>query len=239
MSDEDTKAADHQAENGDENLDSKKQDGDETQKAADTQAVEGGDKKAKDDVKKEENPYKKQLDDLNADLEKKDDIIGKKNRALESEKKARKEAEQALEDKEDKVDQDKSLSKKEREDIKAELRDEFKAERQKEKFEDALESHTDDEVKKELVRKIYDNRIVKTGNIKEDLANALAIADRNVNAAALERMAQQERDENDMSFYQSSDVRSETETRDQNSVNKVAAQILRNAGEEKAIKKLK
>ena|SRR3990167_4123616 len=239
MSDEDKKAADQQAETVEENSNSKNEDGKDNQDTKDTQAVEDGKKKAGDDVKKEENPYKKQLDEMNDSLAKKDDIIDKKNRALDSEKTKRREAEKALEEKEDEIDDDKSLSKTEREALKAEMRDEYRAERQKEKFEDALESHTDDDVKKELVRKIYDHRIVKTGNVKEDLANALAIADRNVNAALIEKQAQMERDENDMAGYQSSDVRGEADTKGQNPAHKIAAQILKNAGQEKAIKHLK
>lgn len=239
MSDEDKKAADQQAETVEENNDSKNDEGKDTQETKDTQAVEDGKEKAGNDVKKEESPYEKQLKELNDSIAKKDDIIEKKNRALNSEKNKRKEAEDALADKEDEIDDDKSLSKSDREALKAEMRAEYRAERQIEKFEEALESHTNDKVKRELVRKIYDHKIVKSGNVQEDLANALAIADRNVNAALIEKQAQMERDENDMADYQSSDVRGEADSKSQNPAHKIAAQILRNAGKEKAIKHLK
>lgn len=222
---EELNPADQQAENADENLNSNNEGEKETQETEESQAVEA---QKGDDVKKEESPYKAQLEKLNAEIAKKDDIISKKNRALEAEKERRKEAEKA---REAEIDNDKSLSKSDREALKEELRAEFR-------FDSLLASATTDKVEQEVIRKVYDLKIVKSGDVQEDFKNALAIARRDVMAAQLEQQAQREREESELSFYQSSDIRG-SNPQEQDPVKRMAASILRSLGQDKAIKNLK
>jgi len=220
--------AENKAQDQDEILDEN-----DTQKNEEDQTVEDTDPSG-DDEKQEDSPYKKQLDELNEELSKKDDIIDKKNRALEAEKKKRKELEKAKDsevNKEGEVIDKVSL----KEEVKAEL----KAELVREKVSELISEYTTDKVERELVQKIYDFRIVKTGNLTEDLESAIAIANKSLVQEAKSRAKEQDEEETDMFSSMSSHAKSSVKGLYKDPSKRVAAQLLRSMGMEQAIKHLK
>lgn len=112
----------------------------------------------------EESPFKKQLDELQkradeaeAKLQEKDKIIENKNRAIEASKKKLKES--GPED---------------------ELESRILARLEEKQNESSLDSKvkalTDDATEQELIKQHYKVSIVKTGNLENDLKNAVALA---------------------------------------------------------------
>lgn len=144
--------------------------GTQTDEGAEGTQPEGGDVE-----KKEENHYEKQLKELKADNEKKDDIIDKKNRALESEKKRRKALESEAEKHEEKGDEEKpseTVSRLER--IERSL------------LRKEIHTLTDSPEESELVEHYFYNRIQRTGDDAKDLELALAGANSHLVAQAKE-----------------------------------------------------
>lgn len=198
----------------------------DTHKNDDTQAVED-DKDVGDDEKQEESPFKKQLEELNDELSKKNDIIDKKERALQAEKRKNKEfkREEIVEEKKEDVQFDE---------------DAFEA-RMTAKWElkQMLKEHTQDAVERELIQKIYDNRIIKTGDVDKDFRAAVAIANQNVVFDYKNGQLQREKEEDEVLESMSFDAPSKNRSKLQDPVKKLAASILRNAGKPDAIKNLK
>lgn len=213
--------AEKQASEQDTNLDEK-----DTQKT-DTQTVE--DAEGGDDEKQEESPFKAELDKLNIELEKKNDIIEKKNRAIEALKKKK-------EEKKEEVDESETTDK---DSLKQEIIQEYRRERELEKFSDLLSAFTEDKVEKELIQKIYENRIVKTGNVVEDFKTSVAIAHKDVVLRSREEELEREADEERQSFSMIGNMRSNNKSKNINPVNREAAKLLRAIGVPEAIKKLK
>jgi|ERR1035437_7213320 hypothetical protein len=138
-----------------------------------SQAVEGEGQNSTgpaNDVKQEGkqgevSPYQKQLDELKAANSKKDEIIEKKNRALEAEKTKRKEAEA-------------NKKSDETEDQRMERVADQAAERryQKGALDNKIKAFTSDPVEQEVIRKHYEQSIQQTGNLETDFERAVAIA---------------------------------------------------------------
>jgi len=131
------------------------------------QTDEGTDQTSKEGEnveKKEDSPYKAQLDEMNARLKEKEDIIAKKDKALEVKNRAIKEL------KSEKTVSDEEAEMEERVLAKMETR---QAERE---FKNAVAALTGDETEKALVIQHYEQSIVRTGNVQRDLKSALALA---------------------------------------------------------------
>lgn len=208
-----------------ENLEQKDTENQDTQTDENTSTEEA----EKDVDKQEESPFKAELDKVKADLAKKDDIISKKNRAIEALKKKKEEEVEVKED--EQVDEKAKL--------KDEIIAEYRRERELEKFTDLLTNFSEDATERELIQTIYDNRIVKTGNVLEDFQASVAIAHKNTVLRQREAEYAEQEEEENQSFSMRAGMRSNNKTKSVSPVNREAAKLLRAIGQPDAIKKLK
>lgn len=197
-----------------------------------TQTDEGnGPDKAKEDVEKEEeNPYQKQLDELNKAVEKKDEIIEHKNRALEAEKSKRKEIEKKLE----------TAAPSESDELKKQIENLTKSIEaiNSSKLDEKIARLTDDPVKQEVIKKHYQQSIVKTGNEELDIRRALAIADENIVYQYHENKAREEGNDLFLSGLPKSSVRGKQAGVTADPVAREAAELLKSWGQDKAADRL-
>lgn len=140
--------------------------------------------------KQEENPYEKELAELRkrdeerkAELEKKEEIIEHKNRAIETLKKKTKEVEESKVEK----------LEKEIEALKSNL--------QGDSVKQKISQLTNDPAERELIERHYNNSIVKSGNLLEDLQNAIAIANRSLVLEQKQNRALEEGNENFLATF--------------------------------------
>lgn len=203
----------------------------ETGETTDAQTDEGGDAADVDkpaeggDSAEEENPYKAELDDIqrrNAELEdalkKKEEIIEHKNRAIESTKKKSKDFD---------VD---SL----KESIKSELRSELL----EQEIQKKINVISSDRSERDLIQHHYQNSIRKTGNVEEDLMNAVALANRKTVWNERITRASEERNEEFLTSVRPSDARGATKSIITDPVLREAAKLVR-AVKPEAVKHLK
>ena len=192
----------------------------ETLKTDDSQTVENADDasiEGEDDGKQEEkNPYEEQIEELRAkeknlqeELEKKDDIISKKNRALESEKKKRREE---LEEKENALIEEPDEEKRDdlRDDI-AELKKQVQTNQDRlveAEIDRIIVTFTTDEKEQEAVKLHYKHTIQKSDNLKKDILNAWAVANAKVVVQERRKKQDEEDQEDFLTGFQSSDKKS-------------------------------
>lgn len=167
-----------------------------------SQAVEnqGKDSAKGNDVKQqgeqEISPYQKQLDELVKINKEKDEIIEKKNRALESEKTKRKEAEAATKSSE--TEEEKMLR----------VADEAAERRfQKGVLEAKIQAFTNDPVEQEVIRKHYQGSIQKTGNLDTDFRRAVAVANENLVMEQKAQNVEREQNQEFMTGFQGNSMR--------------------------------
>jgi ribonucleotide reductase alpha subunit len=191
-----------------------------------TQTDEVGNKDVDKQEGVEKSVYEIELERVNAELAKKDDIISKKNRALEAEKKANK----AI---------DKDVLKAEiRDELKKELSQEWKSDLNQSELDRKLNALTADPAERELIKTHYNNSIVKSGNLDEDLQYALAIANRKTVFDQRVNRAIEEKNENFLTSFQGSDIRSKMSGVTQDPIKQQAAELLKNWGQDKAAENL-
>lgn len=190
----------------------------------------GADTSGGDVEKQEQSPYQQQLDELNKKLEKKDEIIEHKNRAIESEKNKRKELEQKLETA--KPSDVESLEQK----IK-QLTESIESIKGS-KLDEKISRLTDDPVKQEVIKKHYHNSIVRTGDEDVDIRRALAIADENIVYQYHENRAREEGNDLFLTALPKSDVRGRQAGITSNPIALEAAQMLKNWGQDAAAERL-
>lgn len=142
------------------------------------------------DVEKQElSVYEKELAELKKreeesknQVEKLKDIVDKKNRALEAEKKKNK--------------PDFSEVEKLREEL-----DKLRADIMGGELNKSISAITNDQAERELILRHYNTSIVKTGNLEEDLQNALAIANRSIVMEQKRNKALEEGNENFLASF--------------------------------------
>lgn len=185
----------------------------ETPTTTETETDEGvkveTDSPAADVDKEEPSPYeielaelRKQKEAADALIQKKDEIIEHKNRALQAEKKKAK-ADPSSED--------------------------AVTERVIERlaFDRKVEAVTTDAAERDLIRHHYQNSIVRTGNVDDDLAMAVAIANRKTVMAQREAQAREEGRENYMTSFPASTARGSQKSTITDPILKQAEQLVR------------
>ena len=195
----------------------------ETPKTPVTEAVEGSE--TTDDVKQEQSPYLEELEaikkreaDLVKEVEERKRQLELKDRALQAEKKKAKEA--TPDDLEERI---------------------------KRSVNEALQAGdvsrhvnglTSDTHERELILHHYENSIIKTGNLAEDVMTALAVANRKVVAEQRANAAREEGRENFLTSLPQSDIRGQQKATITDPVLREAAKLVQNVNP-KAVQYLK
>lgn len=183
----------------------------------DTQTVEGSEDNATNDVKQEENLYEKELAelrkreaDLQAELDKKDEIIEHKNRAIESTKKKLQISD--ISEKEELVKRLESLeSRLGGSEVKG-----------------VISKFTADPAEKELIEYHYNKSIVRTGDMDKDIQMAIAIANQNLVMQQKRNQAIEEGNENFLaSFSKNGSIKGEMPSQTANPVQRAAEDLVR------------
>lgn len=180
--------ADQQAEDtqvsADETENSTNEDTETTENAASTQEDSG------DGEKQELSPYERELaklrkrdEEREKELAKKDEIIEHKNRALEATKKQLKEAKPS-----------------EVEELKAKIA-KLESRVGGDEAKRLISTLTTDQAERELIEHHYNSSIVKTGNLVDDIQNALALANRSVVMEQKRNRAIEEGNENFLASF--------------------------------------
>lgn len=173
--------------------------------------VASGAQPASEDVdKKEETIYEKELRELREANAKKDEIIEKKNRAIQSLKKEKGESEdpekEALLERLERLENNVSVS----------------------EVKKTISQFTEDSAEKELIEHHYHNSIVKTGDMAKDVQMAMAIANQNVVIEQKRNQAIEQGNENFLaSFSKAGAVRGETPSITANPVQRAAEELVR------------
>src|SRR3990167_886008 len=134
------------------------------------QAVEDGKSDAEDDDKQKADPYQKQIDELQTNIAKKDEIIKQKERALQAMKKEKKE-EKDDEDENQLGDEIKEL-KQTVSQLQVTLTDRLATT----DLDSEVNALTDNLKEREAIKLHYKHSIVRTDDLKKDLLKAMAVA---------------------------------------------------------------
>ena len=164
--------------------------------------------------KQEESPFAKQLEELrtrekelNEKLEKQNELIANKNRAIESMKKKPTESE---------------------DDITEKVLKRIEGRQTEERVQSKVNALTGDSAEREVIMKHYQSSIVKTGNLDEDLKSAIALAQRDQIWESRSNKALEERREDFITAFAGTSLRGENpKTNSQDPIMRQAEALVR------------
>lgn len=194
----------------------------EVENPVENQTDEGSAAKQDDQAhvdKQEESPYAKQLEELrarekelNEKLEKQNELIANKNRAIESMKKKPAESEDEL--------VERAIKR-------------IEGRQTEERVVSKVNALTGDSAEREVIMKHYQSSIVKTGNLDEDLKSAIALAQRDQIWESRSNKALEERREDFITAFAGTSLRGEApSTNSQDPIMRQAEALVRSINPE-------
>lgn len=154
--------------------------------------------------KKEDSPYAKQLEELQAELKKKEEIIDHKNRAIETMKGKVKEK---TPEKQEEPSEDELADK---------LYARFEEKQRAKDFQAKVNAISSDQSERDVIMHHYNNSIVKSGDVEVDLKRAIAMADADSVWEQRRNRAMEERQEDFLTSFAGSSLRGESPKSKQN-----------------------